>query len=476
MLKAPDYPEENTLDYESIADIEKMYHSMPSIMIARESFLSMVLPAPFQVHIAKLGLKSNHDFDAIVMRYWMPFLRKVYDYRKMLDLIPYYFERHGEDEVPVVPRLDLGSISVSVTKKHKLKYTWRWSHGFQQEEEKKMYWIVGDHAPGRDGSIRSPMASLLPHYRTLLVLQRSLEIVSEQAARPTHILEYRPSPTTARNDDLTTLVANFGEKAAGMSKARQEAARSHEIRVRTAEMIKQMQGMQESNILNSGGVASKKLLWTDLTSDVAERMDAGLTTRMFPLRPDYHYVSPQKPTLVGDYQVHLQAFNNMASAVMDFSMELIQPTGSARTQNIKGSERFENERVKETMAFFSSVVKDAFIIAYEKDLKDTFEGAKRWRMRGGDPHDVAEMYPELDVEINMSCTPFVDYDGLKQMWTDGIMPKEAFAGHAFRMRSLPAEQMDVREWPDKIPREMLVKETKDKQSITKPPKKKKKAD
>ena len=474
MFKGVDYKEEVNLDAEAIADIVKMYHSMPNIMIARDAFLSMVLSGPFTVDIPKLGLHSNKDLEAIIVRYWIPFLRRLYDYRKILDLIPYYFERHGLDEVPVIPDLELGSISVTITKKHRLKYIWRWNHGFQQEEEKKMYWIIGDHPPARDGSIRSPMASLLTHYRTLLILQKSLEIVSEQAAHPTHILEYRPSPTTARNDDLTTLVANFGEKAAGMSKARQEAARSHEIRVRTAELIKQTQAIQESNLLNAGGVASKRLMWTDLNSDVAERMDSGLTTRMFPLRPDYYYVSPQKPTLVGDYQAHLQAFNTMASAIMDFSIELIQPTGSAKTQNIKGSERFENERVKETISFFIGVVRDAFIIAYEKDLKETFADVKSWRTRRGDPHSVAELYPELDVEINMSCTPFVDYDGLKQMWTDGIMDKEAFAGHAFHMRSLPAEQMQVREWPNKIPREMLIKETKDKQSITKPPKKKNK--
>lgn len=463
--------EEVALDYESVADIVKMYQSIPAIVVARDSFLSMVLCGPFTFSIPKLGLHSNKDMETVITRFWLPFLRKVYDYRKLLGIVPYYFEKHGLDSVPVVPPIELGTISVMVTKKHKLKYIWRWNHGFQQEEEKKMFWIVGDNPPSRDGTIRSPLASLLPQYRTLLILQRSLEIVSDQCARPTHILEYRPSPTTAKNDDLTTLVANFGEKAAGMSKARQEAARSHEIRVRTAELIKQTQMMQESNILNSGGVASKKLLWTDLTSDVAERMDSGLTTRMFPLRPDYYYVSPQKPTVVADYQAHLHAFNTMASAVMDFSLELIQPMGSARSQNIKGAERFENERVKETIGFFTSVVRDALVIAYEKELKETFEEVRKWRTHNGDPQSVAELFPELDVEVNMSCTPFVQYEELKQMWMDGLMDKESFAGHAFQMLSLPSDQMNVSEWPDKLPRELLVS-TKD-SSLSSPPKQKK---
>lgn len=337
-----------------------------------------------------------------------------------------------------------------------------------------MLWIIGDHAPGRSGTIRSPLVSLLSHYKTILVLQQSLEIAATQCAQPTHIVEYHPSQATAKNDDLTQLVATFGEKAAGMSKARQEAARAHEIRIRTAELIKQTQSMQEANTFNSGGIQSKQLLWTDIPRDVAERMDSGLATRMFPLRPDFHYVSPQKPSIVADYHQHLQTFDMMASAIMDFSLELIMPTGSARTQNIAGSERFENERIKEGLNFFTSVTQTALINAYRKQFENTFEDAKRWRINNsihGDPSAIAEMYPELDVQVDMSCTPFLQYSELKEMWMDGLMDKETFAQHSFHMRSLPHEQINIRDWPDRMPKELLVKPT---NNLTKPPKKKSK--
>jgi hypothetical protein len=83
------------------------------------------------------------------------------------------------------------------------------------------------------------------------------------------------------------------------------------------------------------------------------------------------------------------------------------------------------------------------------------------------------MYPELDVQVDMSCTPFLQYAELKEMWMDGLMDKETFAQHSFHMRSLPHEQINITDWPDRMPRELLVKPTADKKP-TKPPKKKSK--
>lgn len=463
MIKGLAHPEEVALDTDVLADLVRMYYGMPSIQIACESFLAMVLCGPFTFRIPKLGISSNGDFAKLANRFWLPWQRKMFDYIHILGLVPYYIEKlpHSDDYVPVIPDLELGVISIVVTKKHKIEYKWRWQHGFEQGEEKKMLWIQGDHPPTRDGRIRSPLAALLSQYRTLLVLQRSLEISAQQCAEPTHMVEYHPSQATAKNDDLTQLVATFGEKASGQSKARQEAARAQEIRVRTAELIKQTHALQQANFINGGGVQSKQLLWTDLPHDVAERMDNGLTTRMFPLRPDFKYVAPQKPTVVADYLQHLADFDRKAAALMNFSLELIQPTGSARTQNIQGSERFENEHIKRWLNFFTTKTQEALINCYRKQFEKTFADAKRWRIENrahGDPAIIADMYPELDVEVNMLCTPFVQYEELKEMWMDGIMPKEEFAGHAYHMRSLPHDKMEIRDWPDHLPRELLVQQ------------------
>jgi len=455
--------EEQALDSCAISDILHMYRNMPAIKVARESFLSMTLCGPFSFSIPKMGLSSNGDMQQIIARYWMPFLRAVFDWVKLIGICPYYFKKLNTQsihQVPVVPDIELGNIIVIVNDKHEIDYKWYWNHGKQQQEEKSMLWIRTDHSPTRDGTIRSACASLLPMYRTILILQKSLEICATQNAKPTHVLEYNPTAETAKNEHLTTLVSGFGERAAGMSKARQEMARAHEIRVRTAELFKQVSAVQTANI-NAGIATTQQLMWTDSSLEQVERADPGFATRTIPLQPDFHYVQAARAQIVADLDKHLSSFNMIAAAVMDFALELIQPTGSARTQNVKGSERFENERIKEALNFFSFVARTALIIAYRKQFEQGMSQARTWvvNKKGGDAIRIADMYPELDVEVDMSCTPMVQYSDLREMWADGIMSKDDFAMHAFHMRSLPHEQISVTSWPDQYPKELLVKET-----------------
>lgn len=467
---------EESLDMEAISDILHMYRNTPAIKVARESFLSMTLCGPFSFSIPKMGISSNNDMQQIISRYWMPWLRSVFDWIKLIGVCPYYFKKlKGQEahQVPCVPDIELGYITVYVSEQHEVNYRFYWNHGQQSQEEKAMLWIKSDHSPTREGTIRSALASLLPQYRTILVLQRALETVATQRSKPTHILEYKPGGETAKNDHLTTLVANFGERAAGMSKARQEHARNMDIRVRTSELFKQMSAVQTANT-QQNMATTQKLMWTDSTLDQIERADPGFATRTIPLQPDFHYVQTAKAEIVSDLEKHMSSFNMIAAAVMDFALELIQPTGSARTQNVKGSERFENERIKEALNFFSFIARTAIVIAYRKQFEEGMAEAKAWvaNRKGGDPNRIADMYPELDVVVDMSCTPMLQYADLRDMWQDGIMKKEDFAHHAFHMRSLPHEQINISDWPDHYPRELLVKPTNTKGQ--EPPKKKKK--
>jgi len=451
-------PEEVVLNNDSVADVVRMFHSMPSIQIARDAFLSMSLCGPFTFRIPRMGLRSNDDMERIIERYWMPWLRAVYGYIKMIGIAPYYFERHGgEHLVPVVPEMELGTISVLVNKHHHKEYRWRWNHGTgadvataTDEGEKNMYWVLSDYAPDSNGELRSPLASLLPAYRTILVLQQSLEVASAQCARPTHVLEYHPQPGTARNDNLTGLVANFGEKAAGLSQARQELARAHEIRVRTSELARQLRDTQEGNSYQ-GAASRKRLLWTDLDEDAVDRYDSGLASRIFPLRPDFHYVASQKASIVADLDKHLKEFNILAAARMDFSIEFVQATGARGGANVAGAERFQNERIKEALAFFTAILKTALILAYRKQFEQSFAQARDWKRRhprrtgGHTGDDVADMYPELDVEVHMSCTPFVNMQELRLVWLDGIMSKETYAHHLFHMHALHPDEIEIGE-------------------------------
>ncbi len=233
--------------------------------------------------------------------------------------------------------------------------------------------------------------------------------------------------------------------------------RAQQIRVRTNEMMRQARSYQVSQ-------NPTRVSWTDMDRDALNRIDTGIATRSIPMRPDFKYTHMDRPTVVADYLAHKQAFGNHIAAAMDFAQQLLQPTGTARTQNVLGAERFGNERVRSVLGFFTEIAQIALIGAYKNQLDEIFsefnEQGKRRRTERGDPNSIVELYPELDVHVDMSCTPFVQYEELKQMWYDGIMSKEDFAHHVFHMKSLPDDQITISQWPDGVPRELLDIKTK----------------
>lgn len=466
---------EVSLDAATQADVRDMFLSIPSIRIARDSYLAMVLCGPFSFSIPKLGLVSKSDMQTIIAHYWMPWQRKVYDWVKQLGICPYYFKRlknNKDHQVPVVPDMELGFITVSVNKDHEVEYSWYWNHGRVSERDSRMYWVTSDHRPDKNGRLHSALATLVERYRTLRIMQSAQETATTQAARPTHLFEYIPKVNN-QNDNLGHLVADFGEKAAGMSKLRRDMQTNRDIQVNTKQFQSQMARTHLANRNIAKANVNLTATWTDMPRDALDRMDNGLATRSVPMRPDFKYVSVKEPHMIGDLWKAQETFDTIAAALMDFAVEFIRPTGSARSQNIKGSERFENERIKEGLNFFKSITQAALVIAYKDQFEDAFEGIRQWRVsrKGGDPYSIAELYPELDVQVDMSCTPMTSYEELKEMWTDGILNKDDFAMHAFHMKALPKEQVSIAKEPDRVPDSVLG--VKDKGVKSTPPKKKK---
>ena len=272
-----------------------------------------------------------------------------------------------------------------------------------------------------------------------------------QNADVSHVLEYHPGNASAHNDGLTTLKAAFSDKVAGVYSARQEATQANTIRIRTAELMKQSSQIQRNNTLQ--GMSSKpRLTWTDASEDVMDRMDSGLGTRMLPLRPDFKYVAPARAAIVADLAQHESAFAIMAAAAYDFSLELIVPHGSARSQNVEGARQFETERTRQMLSLLTSVTQTAFVIAYRKQFENLFAEYHKWRARNAVAADVAQAYyPDMDVEIEMQNSSSATYEQMKQLWLDGLMSKDTLAQHGFRLYSIPDDQVHVTKDTDRMP-------------------------
>lgn len=458
----PTRANEVRLDQAAMADVVGMFRNVAVIKVARDAFLAMVLCGPFSFSIPRLGLVQTPDITMIIQRYWMPWLRSVYDWLRMFGVCPYYFKRanrRSNHQIPVVPDVEKGYITVSVDDRHDTKYRWYWSHGVSVKEDARMLWVTRDDAPPITGQIISPLASLLARYRSLLVLQESQDDAATQAAHPPHLFEYHPPRSASGQDDLTHLTAQFGEKAAGVLRARKDQMKEREMQVRSKELFSQLQNTFMRNRRIDPAVERGRLLWTDTPGDVVKRHNPALYERGVALPADYKAATATKPTLVADLNKAVASFNLEAAAAMNFPLEMIHPTGGARAHNIQGSMRFINEAIKEWLAFFTSVAHSALIVAYKDQFDVLFDDARKVAVnrRGGDPWDIAQMFPLLDVKVNMQCTPLMSYADLSQLHMDGLMTKETKAKHAFHLYGMPMDEIFVSDWPDRVPRELLVK-------------------
>lgn len=460
--------QETYLDELAVADILNMYNSIPIIKLARKSYLGKIFNEVFTVSIPQMKISTNTEMSKIFEMHWIPFLKKVWDWCQQIGICPWYLKKMGKHYIPVVPEMELGYVGIVVNAQHEYEYLWYWSHGTAVDQERKMFWVVTENKPGSNGTIKSPLASLLPSYRSLLILQKAQDIAAKQKARPVHILEYTPNLKTSVNDNLVHHQADFGQKAAGIAADRRMQAYNLEIRQKTANLYKHLRETHQANLQQT---SVQPTMWTDTPENLLEEMDAGLSNRTVALRPDFHYKSAAEPSLVQDYYKAELQFNTMAAAVMDFSLELLTPTGSARSQNIAGAESFQNSRNKDGTSFFAGVIKTVFLKAYYDVIKQGMDENREWQMSTYKQMNAPVLFPELDIQVDMANSSLVSYEDLRQMRMDGLITHETMGKHVFKGKNMPEQDRVALAWPDNIPKDLLVPPNKQQQQ-KKPAKKK----
>lgn len=452
------------LDKSTLKGIIEMYYTSPSIVIARKAFLSMLLHEPFQYSIPKLGIQSNGDMTLVIATHWMPWLWTVYDWTMVAGVIPWKMVKRGPHLVPISPTFDQGEVWV-IQSDGVQSYRWyplKDNGTLDNEHDTKMRWFPtnGTH-PNRDGTLRCPLLCLLPHYRSLVKLRQAQDLVATQLPRPIHLLERRTvTPLTAPNPHLTNMTATLGAKVAGIGQVRRQAMLDDAERRKQSELFRHMNNQASRNMERS---ATRPILPTDEEAQLYDEMDYGFGNRLIVLPPEHTYRESARPTMPFDLTRIEDEFNVLAAAVMDYSFEIVKPSGGAnRTQNTRAADRFEQDRIHQQTSFFTNIIHVALVMAYRKQFQEMMDGARRVILRENDwidPARLAHLYPELDVVVKMTSSSTTSDADLRQLRMDGLISQETMGKYIFRNKNLPVEDMTSLAWPDNIPRELLVKST-----------------
>ena len=155
--------------------------------------------------------------------------------------------------------------------------------------------------------------------------------------------------------------------------------------------------------------------------------------------------------MLSDLEKAVKHFDAVAASIMDFPLELIQPSTAARgAANVQGNIRYLNEVVKSALRTYSVTIKRAFIQAYgdiiQKGLNE-FTSLRR-RIFKDDPKTLLIMYAENEIDIEMQYTSMMSVDELTKMYQLGIIDKKTFAELTFSQYALPQTQISLVDPPE----------------------------
>lgn len=469
-MKAISSYAEVRLNQEQVDDTWAIYHRTPNIQVARDAFASIVFCAPFTVTTKSLALQESDEVRVLIEQHWLKWQNDVYDWLKMYGICPYYLERVGRTvhRYPVVPPFGTGYITTYVkvkANKQKQAFKWYWNgHGNPTVQQamgydKDVEFIIGHHAPTIQGQLTSPVSTLIDDYRALRIVREAMETATHQAARPVHLFEHHPPKNGTVDNHLVSLEFG-GERAAGAMLEQVEAMQQRKAQIKTSDLV---QSLLESALHNKrlNGLTPSGP-FKELSQDRRRAMDMenpGLYSRSFPLRADYKYVQAASPKILTDFQKLEKHVDTKAASVMDFPLELIQPSSSARgASNVQGNLRYINEQIKSTLKFFARITKHVFIQAYGSVLQaqmNQFTYLNRRTFKSDEA--MMHLYVESEVVVEMQCNPIMSVSDIQQLHMMGIMSKRTMAEHAFAQYAIPETQISLSEWPDMVPKEMLAR-------------------
>ena len=418
------------LDKNMVIFLNDLYDSDAIILSARSAILSRTLTNPFSFSIPRLGLVSDENMQRIIERHYMPWFHQAFDWWKLYDVVPFFFDHRGGIPIPRTPERKAGCIRRILVRNGSGEPKFRWYWNDQNTHDRRMQWYIGHNYPDAEGTVRTGLAALLPLYR---LCKRTLEmtgIVVAQRARPSHVLERRPAPTHMLNDHLAHLTADFGAQVVGMTQLRREEARMQEETRKQTQLLGAMAKQQARQRLGFGQL--KPVLGSDTAEMVQNEQDSGLATRLFALPEDTVYREVARPDVPVNYIELKQRFDAQAAAVMGFPLDMLIPSlfsGVGKAAAVQESEIVVNDSVRHLTAFFRALAHQAITAAYKPYFDKLMAGK--------------DLHPVMDVEIVMNASDIVPDQVYRQLYADGLMTQKTMGRYLFQNHSLPLEDMVV---------------------------------
>lgn len=434
---------ERELNPSQCADCWEAFHKINSIVRAYEAFSALISQTLPQVKLKSLGLKlMTKELQAIMKFYYIPFLIELYKWDKIFGVCPWYLTKLSKSEhfVPIVPKFGSGRITTYLNKRNIQKFKWYWR--FSTEPDKRFNFEVKHHAPDIDGTLHSPISSILDDFRTLRIFRQAHEIGAYAQAHQQHVFEYHPPRNQIGDDNLMTL-EGFGDEIAGAVMATQESLQSKKAQIRADDFYAAISSASASNrgIQQKFG-RSAVYLKSEESGNAWEMQNVNAVERGIALRADISYKHVPPPHVTADFLKLREIIEHNGSSMMDIPLGAIETSGGKNVANVQGILRFINERIKDWTRHGGNIIQKILVMSYGQVVEAELQNQRKI-LRVIQPEKHLNYMASEEIKVKIAATPLLAVQDVLQLATIGFMKDEVAAAHIFNILGLPEEEISI---------------------------------
>ena len=415
------------LKADQIYDIIDIKRNNANINTSIDSFLAITLQCPAKVSIPSLDLIQSDELEHLMRIYYLKWKRDMYIWLSLFGIFPWYLAKlkGTVHKYPVSPPMLSGEIETRMSKQHRQEFRWLW--GADSKPDRNFQFVVKQHVPSIYGDIMTPIVSLISPFNTLKIATESKEIEMYNQSRPQNVIEYRPNIKRYENDtDLAKEISQTTNTFAVPTENSEQNLTESINEIRKVRVKDTQRAVEEAARINSERGVNNDYIYMHSKKTTPKMTSFDGKTIYLPADFTHKLIPSIKVTV--NLKEMITNFDDKAALVMDFPVTLL--TVSAKTSSQSSNNlRFVNERVKEWINFMKCQTKHALILAYEdieKELKKDYS---------------SDFSLDEHFQVEMSCTPLGTFDELWQYVETGIMSRNDFGEHAFRLKALPMSQL-----------------------------------
>ena len=443
--QAGTFTQPKKLNQREQTDIWEMMHDSFALFRGIEAFYGLAFCNPPQIKMPNLRLKQNKDVDILAKTVMETWRRDVYKRLRAFGLVPYVLKQVNEDFVAVVPPVDSGHIETFYDyKKMEQGYLWFWKNATDMEPAKGIEWIV-EHPPTLCGAFTSPAKSLLMIWKDIKLTIGDAQRINHITSHAPIFLEHNPPKNKPGEDHLTGM--SFGDVEEGFVDEELHARELNRQIMERGALNKALLHAYAKNRGSDSIASARPEMWNEDQIERYKREGNMWYERAVPLPDHWKITQPNPPKIARDPTPLLIQFNQMASAVVNFPIEMVISQHANKSANIEMTLLAASSRANDVLSrmeeYFRIMILQTYGRRFKAQKADLRARVRFMRKKSMSLKELLELSNLFHVEVRMTCTSLTTQDDLERLWRNGVINQETYARHSAALVGLPETDVDV---------------------------------